>query len=82
MPAKLWCLVQKPDGSIELRIRKTEENYGSSWRLWREILERVVHMRTTAGVEKLAKTYGVEYGIGVSCQSAYRIYANRTADPI
>ena len=31
----------------------------------------VVRMRTTAGVEKLAKKYGVEYGIGVSWKSVY-----------
>jgi len=31
----------------------------------------VVRMRTTAGVEKLAKKYGVEYGIRVSWKRAY-----------
>ena len=65
MPAKLWCLVRKPDGSIEI------EDSRDGGKLWQQLktpkgdFGAVVRMRTTAGVEKLAKKYGVEYGIGV-----------------
>ena len=71
MPAKLWCLVQKADGSIEI------EDWQDGGKLWQQLktpkgdFGAVVRMRTTAGVEKLAQKYGVEYGIGVSWKSAY-----------